>query len=149
MRARAAGFTLIELLVVLVLIALASAAVVVSLPPADPLAGQVQQLAARLSHARDLAVLNNRSLQLVIDHNGYHFSQRQQRQWLPSSEPALARQHWQQPTSIQFDGRDSDQVSVLLDPAGGQQPGLLALSAQGHHWQLQLQADGGIYVQRR
>ena len=37
MHGRAAGFSLIELLVVLVLLALASAAVVLSVPPADPL----------------------------------------------------------------------------------------------------------------
>ena len=149
MHRRAAGFSLIELLVVLVLLALASAAVVLSVPPADPLREPVQRLAARLAHAQDQAVLRNQGLRVLLDGDGYRFEHRQQGQWQPSSDPALAAQTWPAPTTLVFAGQASEQLQLTLDPAGNTLPGLLELHSGQQHWQLQLHADGSIDVQRR
>lgn len=149
MHRRAAGFSLIELLVVLVLLALASAAVALSVPPSDPLREPVQRLAARLAHARELAVLRNQSLRALLDSDGYRFEQRQQGQWQPSPDRALAAQAWPEPTALMFAGQASEQLQLTLDPAGNTLPGLLELHSGQQHWQLQLHADGSIDVQRR
>ena len=146
---RAAGFSLIELLVVLVLLALASAAVALSVPPSDPLREPVQRLAARLAHARELAVLRNQSLRALLDSDGYRFEQRQQGQWQPSPDRALAAQPWPAPTALVFAGQATEQLQLTLDPAGNTLPGLLELHSGQQHWQLQLHADGSIDVQRR
>src|SRR3546814_20686015 len=57
------GFTLVELMVVLVILGLASAAVVMTIPdPGGGLRADMQRFAARLSAARDRAIVAARPL---------------------------------------------------------------------------------------
>jgi general secretion pathway protein H len=71
------GFTLIELMIVIVIIGLASAAVMLTgfggPPPARKAA---ETLAARLVGARDLAIASGEETALVIEAGGYRFERR-------------------------------------------------------------------------
>ena len=147
MPVRAAGFSLIELLVVLVLLALASTAVVLNLPAPDPLREPAQRLAARLQHAQSLAVTGNRPLRLQLDNQGYVFQQREQGQWLPIEQPALAAQAWPATTTLSFNGQPADVLTLAIDASGGGHSGTLDLHNGPHHWQLQLHDNGRIDAQ--
>lgn len=141
---RAAGFSLIELLVVLVLLGLASTAVVLNLPAPDPLREPAQRLAARLQHAQSLAVIGNRQLRLQLDQQGYVFQQREQGQWLALEQPALAAQTWPPSTNVSFNGQPATVLNLAIDASGGGHSGTLDLHNGPHHWQLQLHDDGRI-----
>ena len=61
------GFTLVELMVVVAILAVASAAVIVTMPdPRGDLQGEAERLAARAGAARDLAIVEGRSTALVV-----------------------------------------------------------------------------------
>ena len=88
------GFTLLEIMLVIFLIGLASAGVVqtfatASEPPAKKAA---QDFLTRFAQFKDRAVIEGKTLGVLIDAPGYQFMQRRQGQWLPVSATRLSAQ---------------------------------------------------------
>jgi len=102
---REAGFTLVELMVVLALLGLATAAVVLSLPPSGGGASvQATRFAARVAALRDAAVIDGRPHGLWVTASGYGFEQRVAGQWQPLNDSRLARADWAGGTAVTVNG---------------------------------------------
>src|SRR3954468_9642317 len=89
----ASGFTLVELMVVLVIIGLASAAVILTLPErGGSLFAEAERFAARTKAARDDAILDSRAATVEVGPAGYAVNRRGEEahyDWVPGTEPAL------------------------------------------------------------
>src|SRR5690606_39996616 len=76
------GFTLVELMVVIAIIGVAAGAVVLSMPdPRPTLAVEAERLAARLTLAREEAVMTNRPVARHADTAGYGFESFERAGW--------------------------------------------------------------------
>src|SRR3954470_17340021 len=76
-RDEASGFTLVELMVVLVILGLASAAVILTLPErGGSLSAEAERFAARAKAARDNAILDARAASVAIGPGGYEVRRR-------------------------------------------------------------------------
>src|SRR5690606_24066603 len=78
------GFTLVELMVVIAIIGVAAGAVMLSMPdPRPTLAVEAERFAARLTLAREEAVMTNRPVALRADAAGYGFESFDGAVWTP------------------------------------------------------------------
>jgi general secretion pathway protein H len=111
-RNETSGFTLVELMVVLVIIGLASAAVILSLPErGGSLQSEAERFAARAKAARDNAILDSRGASVAIGAGGYDVTRRSESahyDWVAGTEPALSGGR---------DGRIRFGATGLADPA--------------------------------
>ena len=136
------GFTLIELMVVLVIIALASAAVAVSLPSGSAgLRGEATAFAARAVAARNAAIIGGRPVRVVADAGGYRVEERRAGKWLPWAGKAGRAKAWDRGTSIAIDG------AVGFDSTGLSDPATLRLARGGRSMEVRVEADGGVRVE--
>ena len=91
-RGNARGFTLVELMVVLTILALAATAVVLTIPGEErSVRSEADRLAARLAAARDVAVVEGRSVAVNFAPSGYGFERRIDGAWAPL--PGRARRY--------------------------------------------------------
>src|SRR3546814_13204921 len=96
-RPRPNGFTLVELMVVLAILALAAAAVVLTIPGEEQhVRSEADRLAARLAAARDIAVIEGRSVAADLAPSGYGLARR-----IPGAGGPL----WEGPRGGQEGGR--------------------------------------------
>ena len=106
-RPRANGFTLVELMVVLAIMALAATAVVLTMPGEErTVRSEADRLAARLAAARDVAVIEGRSVAVNFAPSGYGFERRIAGEWQPLPGRAFEQRSW--PGNVRFaagDGR--------------------------------------------
>lgn len=125
-RARA-GFTLVELMVVLVIIGLAAAAVVLTVPPLQgSVRADAERLAARASLARDEALLQGRPISLVLDRRGYGFEQRRGAEWRALREPPFAPALWSGDVRPELP-RGETRQRISFDPLGAPEPAVVRL----------------------
>lgn len=89
------GFTLVEMLVVVFILGLASAAVVLVVPPGgSALRTDAERLAARIASARDEAVLQARPIAVWTRASGYGFERRINGKWQPHLDTAFRNQEF-------------------------------------------------------
>ena len=139
--ADAAGFTLVELMVVLVIIGLASAAVVLALPGTNAsLAGEAERFAARAKAARDAAIVEGRPIRLAVDGAGYRVEHRRGGEWRIQAEHG-----WTEGTQVQ---PVSDASAFRFDATGVAEPGTLRLARDGHRVDVEIGHDGAIQIHR-
>jgi general secretion pathway protein H len=94
-RASTRGFTLVELMVVLVILGLASAAVVMTIPdPNGRVLDDMQRFAARVSAARDNAIIEARPMSVWVAPSGYGFAQRIEGEWVPLDDEPFVTTDW-------------------------------------------------------
>ena len=141
-RRNESGFTLVELMVVLVIIGLAAAAVMLSMPePGGSVEAEAERFAARAKAARDEAIVNSRPVALLVDAGGYAFSRRRAGQWQTGE-----RQVWAEGTVARtvsaVEGRSR------FDSTGLAEPLRLDLARRGHQVAVDIGADGGVHVRR-
>lgn len=111
------GFTLVELMVVIFIIGIASAAVVMTARSPDRGArDEAEQLAARIAALRDQAILQSRTMAVLVRPSGYGFETRSAGTWQPLSEAPFATNDWRRGTSVQIGG--SRQMRVAFDSTG-------------------------------
>lgn len=123
---RRRGFTLVELLATLAIVGLAAGAVVLTLPdPRPPLAVEAERLGARLSRAREEAVLVNRPVAVDADADGYAFSNFDGARWSPLAEGPFRREAWAEGTTTAAAAR------VVFDPTGSAEPARIELRRDG------------------
>ncbi|EGH1125318.1 type II secretion system minor pseudopilin GspH, partial [Escherichia coli] len=81
------GFTLLEIMLVIFLIGLASAGVVQTFATdsESPAKKAAQDFLTRFAQFKDRAVIEGKTLGVLIDPPGYQFMQRRQGQWSPVS----------------------------------------------------------------
>jgi general secretion pathway protein H len=117
-----AGFTLVELLVVVVILGLAGAAVVLTLPdPRPSVAAEAERFAAVLTRAREEAVLTNRAFEVRIDAEGYAFRTRDWAEWRPVAERPFDPRRWEEATTVTVrtaGAGEAVQGAVVFDPTG-------------------------------
>lgn len=116
------GFTLLELMVVIAIIGLMSAALIFNL--ADPrgnLIDEAERFAARVSAARNEAVLTARETRVVVAAGGYQFETRKRGQWISFVGKPLLPAQWRPSTQasnivINFDstGQIQEAKRILI-----------------------------------
>lgn len=131
------GFTLIELMVVLVIIGLASAAVVLAMPETGgSLESEAERFAARAKAARDGAIVEARAASLQVDAAGYDMFRRADGAWQP-----VAQYEWVQGTEVQGG-------ETRFDPTGIADPLSVVLRRNGRQVAVDINGDGTIHVRR-
>jgi general secretion pathway protein H len=110
------GFTLVELMIVIVLIGLASAAVVWAMPdPRGRLVDEAERFAGRAKAAHDLAIAGARPVSLWVSAAGYGFDERRGGAWVAIGDKPLRVSQWGQGTRAQVGG---GRERVIFDPTG-------------------------------
>jgi general secretion pathway protein H len=120
------GFTLIELMTVLAILGLASAAVLFAVPSGDASVREdAERFAARVSAARDLAIVNSRPLRLTVTGAGYAFAVRHEGKWLRVPEKVMQETSWAAGTQV------GGQGVLMFDVTGGTSAPLLVKLVKG------------------
>lgn len=114
----ARGFTLVELMVVLAIMALAATVVVLTIPGEERnVRSEADRLAARLAAARDVAVIEGRSVAVHFAPSGYGFERRIDGAWQPLPGRAFEQRGW--PNDVRFVAGDGQATSrILFDHVG-------------------------------
>lgn len=140
-RARRAGFTLVELLMTVAIIGLAAGAVVLSVPdPRPSVAEDAERFAARLSRAREEAVLSNRPVAVEATADGYGFTVFDGADWKPLAEGPFDPEPWSDGLSMSPAGP----VRVVFDPTGVADPATLILSRDGATSRVEVDGAGEV-----
>ena len=136
------GFTLIELMVVLVILGLATAAVMLSLPESGgSLAGEADRFAARAKAARDTAILESRAVALQIGRGGYEVARREGGVWRTE-----AHYDWAEHTVPDVGG--GSEASLRFDSTGFSEPARVMLRRGASRVAIDIGGDGGVHVVR-
>ncbi len=139
------GFTLIELMVVLVIIGLASAAVVLAIPdPKGRVVGEAERFAARALAVRDDAIVQGRTLAIFINTNGYAVERRAHGRWQAASDRVFAPVDWTAGTLV-----TSPTSRISFDSTGAVgDPLIVELSRGGERARIDITGDGTARVAR-
>lgn len=141
-KTRTGGFTLIELMVVLVIIGLASAAVVLTMPErGGSVASEAERFGARAKAARDEAILRSHAIVLQVGQDGYHVRRRVDGAWRTE-----AQYEWVDGTSPDVGGVASG--NIRFDAAGLTDPIRIVLRRNGRQSAIDIGTDGGVHVVR-
>jgi len=136
-----AGFTLVELMVTLVIIGLASGAVLLTAPdPRPTVAEEADRLAARLVRGREEAILTNRPVVVMTDARGYRFETLQGEDWTPLPSPFRDWSWGEGVVATAEAGR------LMFDPTGGAEPGDWTLTRDGRSVGVRVDAGGEVTV---
>ncbi|GLS02826.1 type II secretion system protein GspH [Brevundimonas denitrificans] len=120
------GFTLVELLMVVAIIGLAAGAVVLSVPdPRPSVAEDAERFAARLSRAREEAVLSNRPVAVEATPAGYGFSVFDGAEWSALDEGPFGPETWTAGTTVD---PSNPPMRIVFDPTGVADPAALTLT---------------------
>lgn len=140
-----AGFTLVELMVVLVIIGLASAAVVLAIPdPRGQVTQEAERFAARALAVRDDAILQGRAMSIRIDATGSAVERRIRGRWEPAGDRAMRPVAWTEGTGIVApSGRVTfDSTGTVADPM------TIELARNGQVARVEIPGDGAAHVVR-
>ena len=137
MRAGEHGFTLVELMVVIVIIALATTAVVLAVPErGGSVRAEAERFAARAKAARDSAIVEARAASLEAGPGGYAIARRAGGAWQP-----VAQYEWAEGTEA-VGGR------TRFDTTGLAEPLTVTLRRGGRVAAVEIRGDGTVHVQR-
>ena len=143
-RARRAGFTLVELLMVIAILGLAAGAVVLAVPDPRPAVGaEAERFAARLSSARDEAVLSNRPVAVEVTPTGYAFTAFDGAAWSAMSDGPFGPEPWQAGTTV----GPPEGARIVFDPTGVAEPSTLTLAREGKGRTVAVDGAGEVTLQ--
>jgi general secretion pathway protein H len=136
-----AGFTLVELTVAILIIGIAAAALVLSLPDsADRPARVAQRLAARALAARDLAIITGRPVRLTAVDGGLVTTLATAAGWQAPPDAALARTALPAGLTISADPAGP----IEFDATGLATPARLVIAGKGDAAAVTIDAAGGV-----
>jgi len=140
------GFTLVELLVVVMILGLAGAAVVLTLPEQGPsLEQESERLATAVIRARDQAVLSNRAAILRLDSQGYSI----RTQNPPHGDAPALSYAWidgDRMAVTTADGVNASSAAVILDPTGVADPAIIQLLREGKRSIVRIDQAGQVTI---
>ena len=140
--ANRAGFTLVELLMVVAIIGLAAGAVVLSVPdPRPSVAEDAERFAARLSRAREEAILSNRPVAVDANAAGYGFMVFDGAAWSGLDERPFRSERWTVGTTV---GPSNAPVRIVFDPTGVADPAILTLTRERHSRTIAVDGAGEV-----
>jgi general secretion pathway protein H len=114
------GFTLVELMVVITLVALAGAAVVMTMSSgADAASTTASRFASRLGAARDEAIITGTPVSAWISPSGYGFERFVEGQWAAIEEKPLESSDWPEGVSVSGSAQASTHRSRIRFDAMG------------------------------
>lgn len=139
------GFTLIELMVVIAIIALVSAAVVLTLPGGEAkLRADAERFAGRVAAARDDAILQSRPMAVWVSPSAYGFARRARGQWRPLEDKPFVTTEWRDGVVADTKGQ---QLRITFDGTGmTDQPVAVTLYRDGLRQAVTVEADGKVQV---
>lgn len=136
-----AGFTLVELMVAILIIGIASAALVLTLPDSQDRPARVaDRLAARAVAARDLAIISGRPVRLTADDSGLATTIAAPGGWQFPPDAALARTAL--PKGLSLTAEPAGPVE--FDATGLATPARLVISGGGAAAAVTIDAGGGV-----
>jgi general secretion pathway protein H len=142
------GFTLVELLVTLVILGLASTAVMLAIPGGSAeLRDESERLAARLAATRDAAIVGGRDMSVLVDDAGYRFEVRRGGAWLPAPGRAFEARRWPPGTAV--DAGEAEATRVVFDVTGLATPADVRLARDGATARITVGAAGEVRVDAR
>jgi general secretion pathway protein H len=132
-------------MVVLVIIGLASAAVVLSIPdPRGKVTDEAERFAARALAVRDDAIVQGRTMALRIDGSGYAVERRARGQWQPVGDRVFKLVSWTSGTGV-----TSPSSRIAFDSTGAvADPLTVELSRDGVTVRIEIPGDGAAHVAR-
>lgn len=134
------GFTLVELMVVIAVIGVAAGAVMLSMPdPRPTLVVEAERFAARLTLAREEAVMTNRPVALRADAAGYGFEGFDGAVWTPLIG-VLAPKAWGEGTAVAAPAR------AVFDPTGGADAASVRLEREGQAVTVAIDGAGEVTI---
>ncbi len=136
------GFTLVELLMVVAIIGLAAGAVVLSVPdPRPSVAEDAERFAARLSRAREEAILSNRPVAVETTSAGYGFSVFDGAAWSALDEGPFGPEIWTAGTTV---APSNPPMRTVFDPTGVADPAALTLTRDRHSRTIAVDGAGEV-----
>lgn len=136
------GFTLVELMVVIAIIGVAAGAVLLSMPdPRPTLAVEAERFAARLTLAREEAVMTNRPVALRAEAAGYGFESFDGAAWTPLTG-VLAPTAWGEGTAVAGAGA----ARAVFDPTGGSDAASVRLEREGQAVTVAIDGAGEVTI---
>lgn len=137
------GFTLVELMVVMSIIAIASAAVLFSLPDnGRTLRDCTERLAAQAATVRDAAVMDARPHAIRLDPSGYHFEHFTDGVWVTATDKPFRPVSW--PDGVKARMMPAGETRIRFDATGLADPSTISLSADGKQASVMIDAGGEI-----
>ena len=122
-----AGFTLTEILVVMFIVGLLITAVLLAAPVIRmSLTEEAENFAARLTRARDEAVLTNRTIEVKIWAKGYEFEVARPGGRTRLTEEPFGLKTWSENTVVAVTG-ETGNARVSFDPTGLATPAVIEL----------------------
>jgi general secretion pathway protein H len=144
-RGREAGFTLVELMVVLVIVGLMASVAVLTIPRGPSLSAEADQFAARLTRAKEEAVMTNRAIGVRVTEEGYAFRARTPDGWRPLAEGPFKAMSWGEGVAASVGGREAE-GQVSFEATGVAEPLVVTLSRDRGRRRVSVDAAGNVRV---
>jgi general secretion pathway protein H len=125
------------------ILGLAAGAVVLAVPdPRPSVAQEAERFAARLSRAREEAVLSNRPVAVETTSAGYAFSSFDGASWSTLDDGPFGAERWAEGVSVS----PAEPVRVVFDPTGVAETGTLTLSRDGRARRVTIDGAGEVTI---
>lgn len=130
-------------MVVITIIALVSAAVVLTLPGGEAkLRADAERFAGRVAAARDNAIIQARPMAVWVSPSGYGFARRAGGQWQPLEDRPFATTPWRDGVTADTQGQ---RLRITFDGTGmTDQPVAVTLYREGLRQAVTVDADGRV-----
>jgi len=134
------------MMMVLLLIGLTTSIVLLNLPSGGArLSDEAEQLAARVQHAQQEAVLTNRPVEIVLTAQDSRFRVHRRGRWVPLMAGPFKPRPWGQGLSVSLVGVGG-RSAVRFDPSGTADSATIRMTANGRSVDLTVSRQGVVRI---